>query len=244
MAATGTPVALAMIKAGPVDLSWAKDHIPAIVWGGYGGQSGGQALVDVLVGTVNPGGALPYTVYPQHFADITPFADMGIRPNATSGNPGRSYRFLDTKIIKPLWPFGWGGSYSASFTVSWDLPGCPPGNAPAGLGDTTSWAVRVQNAPVGSGGVTGDVVVTCYVAAVKQNAVSDPPVKSLFDFTRVVGLEPGAERLVTFTLTPRDRSLYNEAGERVTPVGTFSVECEAGGQHTTGPRPLIIVGGE
>ena len=181
VAATGTPVVLAMINAGPVDISWAKAHIPAIVWGGYGGQSGGQALVDVLVGTVNPGGALPYTVYPQTFADMASFSDMGMRPNKTTGNPGRSYRFLDTSQVEPLWPFGWGGSYSSGFTVAWAQ--VPPGESGesgesgeggesrgsggsgggggrvgsggsvVGLGETTTWTVQVSNAAENAGGV-------------------------------------------------------------------------------------------
>ena len=48
---------------------------------------------------------------------------------------------------------------------------------------------------------------------------------------------------MTFTLTPRDRSLVNEAGEVVTPVGQFEVECEAGGQRMTGRQSLAVVEG-
>ena len=65
VAASGTPVVLFVINAGPVDLSWAKEHVDAIVSAGYGGEYGGQALADVLTGAYNPGGALPYTAYTQ-----------------------------------------------------------------------------------------------------------------------------------------------------------------------------------
>ena len=96
IAASGTPVVLFVINASPVDLSWAKEHVDAIVSAGYGGEFGGQALVDVLTGAYNPGGALSYTFYTEKYASRTPYDSMEMRPNTTSGSPGRTYRFLET----------------------------------------------------------------------------------------------------------------------------------------------------
>jgi hypothetical protein len=64
----GTVNYVRTLKAGPVDLSWAKENVAAIISAGYGGEFGGQAIADVLTGVYNPGGALPYTLYTQHYA--------------------------------------------------------------------------------------------------------------------------------------------------------------------------------
>lgn len=58
-----------------------------------------QALADVLFGTFNPGGRLPYTIYPASFTNETSMFDVGMRPNATSGNPGRTYRFYTGQVV-------------------------------------------------------------------------------------------------------------------------------------------------
>ena len=71
--ATGVPVVLFVINAGPVDLSWAKENVAAIISAGYGGEQGGQGIADVLTGAYNPGGALAYTLHTQAFATKTPY---------------------------------------------------------------------------------------------------------------------------------------------------------------------------
>ena len=168
---------------------------------------------------------------PQAFADRTPYAEMGMRPNASSGNPGRSYRFLDTTALPPLWSFGHGLSYTQFGVAFAQAP-----SGPVSPGAPTSWVVEVTN----RGGRAGDVVLVCYVAAEKQAAVAEPPRRALFDFMRVEALAPAASRFVSFTLTPRGRALATPAGEWVTPPGAYSVECEAGGVSTTGKAALVV----
>lgn len=236
VAATGVPVVLFMINAGPVDLTWAKEHIDAIVSVGYNGEYGGQAIADVLTGAYNPGGALSYTLHTQTFADRTPYDSMEMRPNTTSGSPGRTHRFLETSGPAGCpdcigWSFGFGRSYT-TFKLSWTGP--PPTEVAAG--DDTTFELTVQN----SGSVLGDVVVTCYVTATEQALVKRPPVRQLWEFDRVEDLAAGQEALLAFTLTPTRRSLVTETGRRVTPVGKYLVECSAGGLVSVAAQLKVV----
>ena len=114
--AAGIPVAVVTMGGGPVDVTAAKENtdVGAIMWCGYPGQSGGDAIADALFGVTNPSGKLTMTWYPQHFADTTAVTNMNMRPNKTSGFPGRSYRFYTGK---PVFAFGHGLSYT-TFKVS------------------------------------------------------------------------------------------------------------------------------
>ncbi|KAL8232626.1 hypothetical protein R6Q57_002404 [Mikania cordata] len=104
------PVVLVMICGGPVDVSFAKSDpkIGGILWGGYPGESGGVAIAEIIFGDHNPGGKLPMTWYPKEFTKI-PMTDMRMRPQPSSGYPGRTYRFYTGPTI---FRFGYGLSYS------------------------------------------------------------------------------------------------------------------------------------
>ncbi|MFS7912896.1 putative glycosidase [Helianthus anomalus] len=104
------PVVLVMICGGPVDISFAKrdPKIGGILWGGYPGESGGIALAETIFGDHNPGGKLPMTWYPKEFVKI-PMTDMRMRPDPSSGYPGRTYRFYTGRKV---FRFGYGLSYT------------------------------------------------------------------------------------------------------------------------------------
>ena len=140
--------------------------------------------------------------------------------------------FLDQAALPPLWPFGFGLSYT-SFSLRLVQTPQPATIAPSASSD---WIVEATN----SGTRDGDVVVVCYVSATSQSAVTDPPVRQLFDFTRVEALPAGASRILPFSLTPRGRALATAAGEWLTPPGTYEVECEAGGVSTTGKSAFVV----
>lgn len=110
-AASRGPVVVVLISGGSVDVSFARDdpRIAAIIWAGYPGQAGGQAIADVLFGAYNPGGKLPMTWYPQAFVHKVPMSEMGMRADSARGYPGRSYRFYNGPVV---YPFGHGLSYS------------------------------------------------------------------------------------------------------------------------------------
>ncbi|KAG8503898.1 hypothetical protein CXB51_001855 [Gossypium anomalum] len=108
--AAKNPVVLVLLSGGPVDISFAKNdkHIGSILWAGYPGEAGGLALAEIIFGDHNPGGRLPVTWYPQSFVKV-PMTDMRMRPEPSSGYPGRTYRFYQGQKV---FEFGYGLSYS------------------------------------------------------------------------------------------------------------------------------------
>ncbi|TKW02464.2 hypothetical protein SEVIR_8G240001v4 [Setaria viridis] len=110
------PVVLVLMSGGPIDIAFAQNdpRIAAILWVGYPGQAGGQAIADVIFGHHNPGGKLPVTWYPEDYLRKAPMTNMAMRANPGSGYPGRTYRFYTGPTILP---FGHGLSYT-QFTHS------------------------------------------------------------------------------------------------------------------------------
>ncbi|KAL3655336.1 putative beta-D-xylosidase 7 [Castilleja foliolosa] len=110
VAASKNPVVLVLVCGGPVDVSFARDEpkIGSILWAGYPGEAGGIALAEIIFGEHNPGGKLPVTWYPKDFINV-PMSDMRMRPDPSSGYPGRTYRFYKGKKV---FEFGHGLSYS------------------------------------------------------------------------------------------------------------------------------------
>ncbi|GLT93833.1 hypothetical protein SLE2022_116070 [Rubroshorea leprosula] len=104
------PVILVLLCGGPVDISFAKydQHIGSILWAGYPGEAGALALAEIIFGDHNPGGRLPVTWYPQNFTRVN-MTDMRMRPEPSSGYPGRTYRFYQGPKV---FEFGFGLSYS------------------------------------------------------------------------------------------------------------------------------------
>ncbi|KAE8661003.1 Beta-D-xylosidase 4 [Hibiscus syriacus] len=110
--ASNGKVVLVVMAAGPIDISFAKNmrNIGGIMWVGYPGQAGGDAIAQVIFGDYNPAGRSPFTWYLQEYADKVPMTDMNMRANATAYYPGRTYRFYTGKTI---YEFGRGLSYTS-----------------------------------------------------------------------------------------------------------------------------------
>jgi beta-glucosidase len=84
--ALGKPTVLVVLAGSALDLSWAHDHVGAIVQAWYPGEEGGHALADILFGDVSPGGRLPIT-FPRSVADLPDIKNYSMR--------GRTYRYLE-----------------------------------------------------------------------------------------------------------------------------------------------------
>lgn len=119
LATAKAPVVLVVIAGGSVDLATYRDHpkVGAILFAGYLGQAGGQAIADVLFGAFNPVGKLTQTFYTSAFAHQVSIYDMNMRPTPATGNPGRTYRFLSRPELA-VYSFGCGLSYT-EFKVEW-----------------------------------------------------------------------------------------------------------------------------
>lgn len=129
LAAASHPIVLVLISGGSVDLSLYKNHpkVGAIVFGGYLGQAGGQALADMLFGKYSPAGRLTQTFYDSDYVNTMPIYDMHMRPTFVTGNPGRTYRFFSGA---PVYEFGFGLSYT-TFHKAWSIE--PPNVLDAAL---------------------------------------------------------------------------------------------------------------
>ncbi|KAJ7968160.1 Beta xylosidase [Quillaja saponaria] len=105
------PVILVIMSGGGFDVSFAKsnDKITSILWVGYPGEAGGAAIADVIFGLHNPSGRLPMTWYPNSYVQQVPMTNMNMRPDASNGYPGRTYRFYKGETV---FSFGDGLSYS------------------------------------------------------------------------------------------------------------------------------------
>ncbi|MEK6650992.1 MAG: glycoside hydrolase family 3 C-terminal domain-containing protein [Bacteroidota bacterium] len=202
--ATGTPVVLVLMNGSALAINWASENVPAIVEAWYPGQAAGTAVADVLFGDVNPSGRLPVTAY-RSVAQLPPFSDYAMK--------GRTYRYFSGE---PLYPFGYGLSYTR-FRYS-DLR--LPANVETGHDIVVSAAV--ENA----GSMQGEEVAQLYVTL--EGASAPVPIRSLQGFQRVA-LSPGESARVTFTLTPRQISLIDDAGVRIQLAG--SVRISIGGEQ-------------
>ena len=194
---------LVLLSGNAVEMPWVS-RVPAIVQGWYLGSMGGKSLADILSGAVNPSGKLPFS-FP---AKLT---DCGAHAFDELSYPGDSikqeykedilvgYRWHDTKKVPALFPFGHGLSYT-TFTY-----GKPVASAKAMAADgTLTVTVAVKN----TGSSAGKEIVQLYVGDDKCSVLR--PVKELKHFAKV-GLAPGEEKSVTFTLTPDDLKFYDEA---------------------------------
>ena len=219
--ALGKPTVLVLISGSALGVTWAQDHVGAILQAWYPGEEGGTAIADVLFGEANPGGRLPVTV-PRRIEDVPEFTDYSLR--------GRTYRYLEKE---PLYPFGYGLSYTR-FEYS-DLA---LSRAELGTDEELEISVTVKNA----GARAGDEVVQLYLTDVEASCVV--PHHSLRGFERIT-LEPGGSQRVTFRLVPRDLALIDDRGQRVLEPGKFRLtvggsQPDARSEELCGRAPLAV----
>ncbi|KAG6530925.1 hypothetical protein ZIOFF_004692 [Zingiber officinale] len=226
------PVILVMMSGGPFDISaqLANPKIKGILWIGIPGQSGGQALADVIFGRYNPSGKSPFTWYHESFVQNVPMTDMRMRPDPATGYPGRTFRFYTGK---PLFKFGHGLSYTKfthlqvqapqtlSLALGEEHP-CYSGNCKSiSLASATkrcaemSFDVRLQ--VHNSGGMAGSHTVLLFN---KPPRLHNAPKEQLVAFEKVF-LEPGQRSSVAFSLDVcKDLSVADENGNWRVPLGS------------------------
>ncbi|MFS2110672.1 glycoside hydrolase family 3 N-terminal domain-containing protein [Sphingomonas sp. Sphisp140] len=200
--ALGKPVVVILLNGRPYAVNYLAEKAPALIEGWYLGEQTGNALADVVFGRFNPGGKLPVSIA----------RSVGQLPIYYNRKPTarRGYLFGDTS---PLYPFGYGLSYS-SFEV-----GAPVlGTGTIGIADNVKVSVDVTN----TGKRAGDEVVQLYVR--DDEASVTRPLIELKRFQRVT-LQPGEKKTVSFELTPKDLSLWNVAMKRVVEPGTFTISA-------------------
>ncbi len=198
--ATGKPTIVYLQHGRPNSISYIAENVPAIVDGWYLGQEGGTAIADVLFGDYNPGGRLSITV-PR---------SVGQLPDYYYQKPSAKRGFLGTPIT-PLFPFGWGLSYT-SFKYD-NLRVTPDTIGPEG---TTTVSVDVTNTGKASGTEVAQLYIRDEVSSVTR------PVKELRGFRRIA-IDPGKTQTVTFTLGPDELSFLDREMHRVVEPGSFKI---------------------
>ncbi len=208
VAATGKPLVVVLMNGSALAVNWIDQHANAVLDAWYSGEEGGAAIADTLSGKNNPGGRLPVTFY----------KDVNQLPNFENYSmEGRTYRYFTGK---PLYPFGYGLSYTTFRYSGLSIPR-PTVNA----GDPVDADVTVTN----SGKVAGDEVVQLYL---KFPPVAGAPLVALRGFQRI-HLAAGESRQVHFELKNRDLSMVTDDGDPIIAGGDYTLSI-GGGQPDTG----------
>lgn len=213
IAAVNKKTVVVLIAGSPVTMTKWIGRVPAILQAWYGGQEAGHAIGDIAFGVQNPSGKLPVT-FPKQLADSP---SHGFYPGEnlhTTYEEGIyvGYRGFDKRSVEPLFPFGYGLSYTR-----FDYTSLSVAPAKVAADGTIKVSLRVRN----RGTRAGAEIVQLYVRDVKSSV--DRPVKELKGFRRVV-LAPGESRDVSFSLDKQALSFYSTANHNwVAEPGQFEV---------------------
>ncbi|MHB2241027.1 beta-glucosidase BglX [Pseudomonas monsensis] len=219
--ATGKPLVLVLMNGRPLTILEENQSADAILETWFSGTEGGNAIADVLFGDYNPSGKLPVT-FPRSVGQIpTYYNHLSIGRPFTPGKPGNytSQYFDDT--TGPLFPFGYGLSYT-SFALS-DMA----------LSSTTLNATGKLDASVtlkNTGKRDGETVVQLYIQDVTGSMIR--PVKELKNFQKIM-LKAGEQKVVHFTITEDDLKFYNAQLKYAAEPGKFNVQIGLDSQDVT-----------
>lgn len=211
--AAGGKVILILNTCGPVSLMDYKDRVAAILCAYYPGMQGGKVLADILYGEVNPSGKLPLT-YPKYYWDCPTYKNFpGDKKEVWYGEGIYvGYRYYDAKQIEPLYPFGFGLSYT-TFEIK-DLQ-------VADEVDVETGDIPVQVTVANTGVREGSEVVQLYVKDVESPM--DKPEKELKAFRKVF-LKAGEEQQVSLVLRKSDLASFSvELDQWVTEPGAYEL---------------------
>ena len=205
---TGKPVAVVLMNGSALAVNWIDEHANAVLDAWYPGEEGGAAVAETLSGKNNPAGRLPVTFY-KGVDQLPHFEDYGMT--------NRTYRYFTGK---PLYPFGYGLSYTKFSYSNLKVP--EDGIA---AGQPVGADVTVTN----TGKISGDEVVQLYI---KFPPVKGAPLIALRGFERI-HLDAGASQNVHFELNQRELSMVTEDGNAIIAAGDYAISI-GGGQPETG----------
>jgi beta-glucosidase len=218
--ATGKPLVVVLMSGSALSVNWAQAHADAILQAWYPGEEGGTAIAETLAGVNNPAGRLPVTFYKgvEQLPELTDYSMAN-----------RTYRYFTGE---PLYPFGYGLSYS---TFAYSAPRLSKQTITAG--ESLEVEVEVKN----TSGRDGEEVVQLYLVFPKLDGA---PRHALRGFSRV-SLKAGESRAVRFVLGERDLSHVADSGVRLIKAGAYGLSV-GGGQPGTGATVVsanfVIVG--
>ncbi|WNI14540.1 glycoside hydrolase family 3 C-terminal domain-containing protein [Actinacidiphila sp. ITFR-21] len=210
--AAANPNTIVVLNTGSaVTMPWLSS-VKGVLEEWYGGQEVGNSLAALLFGDVNPSGKLPVT-FPGSLNDVPAHTTAQWPGNGTNVQYSEGlkvgYRWYDAQNITPLFPFGFGLSYT-SFSFSGLQVGALDGSGNATVSATVT----------NTGSKEGAEIAQLYVG---DPASTGEPAKQLKGFQRV-DLQPGASAQVTFPVTAHDLAYWNTSGNNwTTPAGSYQI---------------------
>lgn len=195
-----------MVAGAPFDIDAVSKKTSALVWSWFNGSEGGNALADVLLGKVNPSGKLPWTM-PKKIMDSPAHATNSF-PGGKTVNYAEGilvgYRWFDTKNIAPLYPFGFGLSYT---TFAFD--NAKADKSEYALNETITVSVEVKN----TGKVDGKEVVQLYTS--KTDSKITRAAQELKGF-RKIAVKAGSSNTVTIKVPVKELAYYDVTAKKWT----------------------------
>ncbi len=207
----GKPVILTLFTGRPLVLTDVVDYTDAILNCWLLGSQSGNAIADVLFGDYNPSGKLPAS-FPYHVGQIPIFYEQLSTGRPVNSNPGgfeSKYRDIPND---PLFPFGFGLSYT-----TFDYANLKLSKSTISLSDSITIKATVKN----TGNYDGEEVVQLYIRDEFGNGVARP-VKQMKGFEKVM-ISKGTSKEVTFTIHPSDLAFYRLDKKWAPEVGKFEV---------------------
>lgn len=222
LAIHGVKIVLVLTGGSPIALGEVEELVDAILFVWYPGMEGGRAVANVLFGDVSPAGRLPLT-FPKSLDQLPAFNDYSMN--------GRTYRYMREE---PLYPFGFGLSYSWFEYSDLQLD-----KTNLALGDSLNVSLTLTNC----GNSDSAEVAQFYLSDLQASTIV--PLHHLVGFERV-HLKAGESKILKFTITPEMMSFYNDDGKLTLEPGAFRLEvggCSPGqrGQELGAPKPVTAV---
>jgi beta-glucosidase len=206
VAATGKPIVLVLLNGRPLNIKWAAEHVPAILDAWYPGTQGGNAIANLLFGDAVPGGKLPI-MWPRDAGQIPIY----YAHNTTQAPENQGKRYWDEEST-PLYPFGYGLSYS-NFTFS----NLKLSRAEIKPGESVEVSVDLEN----TGATSADEVAQLYIH--QQYGSTSRPVRELKGFERIT-LAAHEKKTVHFSLGNDELTYWSTAKNNwVEEPATFDV---------------------
>jgi beta-glucosidase len=192
--ATGKPVVVVLLSGRPLNISWAAEHVPAILEAWYPGTEGGNAIADILFGDADPQGRLPIS-WPRTTGQVPIYYAHNLTHQPESDKNFTS-RYSDVST-SPLYPFGYGLGYTQFAFSNLQLS-----QATLAPGRSLQVSVDVQN----MGRNSGSEVVQLYIH--QRAGSASRPVRELKGFQRTL-LAPGEKKTAHFTLGKDELSFWS-----------------------------------
>ncbi len=200
LAIHGARIILVLTGGSPIALGKVEDMVDAILFVWYPGMEGGKAVADVLFGDVSPSGKLPIT-FPKSLDQLPAFDDYSMN--------GRTYRYMTEE---PLYPFGFGLSYS-----KFDYSELQLDKTNLALGDSLNVSLTLTNC----GESDSAEVAQFYLSDLQASTIV--PLHHLIGFERLC-IKAGESKILKFTITPQMMSFYNDDGKLTLEPGDFRLE--------------------